>query len=81
MNKNGALEHDPDHLRRFQQLLMLDHNEVKALLLISDYMRDGFIPSEVLVSLIKVKHGKDSGLLNFIAIELNKRIAGGLISG
>lgn len=71
-------QQDPIHQKRLLEVLELDAEDVFRQLEISDYEQPGYIPSEVLASLIRARSGLAAKTLEATTSALNRRIITGV---
>jgi RNA polymerase sigma factor (sigma-70 family) len=69
---------DPKHETSLNALIKLSIDDIKRLVSIDDYHHSDFIASEVLASLVRIKYGEQSGLLEVIVKSLHKRVIKGI---
>lgn len=70
-------QRDPNHERRLRQMLGLDPDECKRQIAIGDYLQSGYVASEVLASLIRVRSGATTGVLSAATEALHRRVIEG----
>lgn len=67
---------DSNHQKVLEQAAQQSEDELRQRLDVKDYRDPAFLPSEVLVSFVKLQFGRASGLLDTIIGKLNSRILG-----
>jgi hypothetical protein len=65
---------DPTHQKSLNQIVLVADSELRRRLAVKGYKAPDFVAAEVLASLVKLRHGKSSGLMDVIAAALNERI-------
>lgn len=70
-------QRDPNHESRLSQLLGLDPEECKRQIAIANYRQTGYVASEVLASLIRVRFGATTGVLSAATAALHRRVVEG----
>jgi RNA polymerase sigma factor (sigma-70 family) len=69
-------QRDPNHEKRLRELLVLSPEDCKRQIATA-YRQPGFVPSEVLASLIRVRFGATNGVLSAAAEALHRRVVTG----
>jgi hypothetical protein len=70
-------QRDPNHESRLRQLLGLSPEQCKRQIAITDYRQHGYVASEVLASLIRVRFGATTGVLSAATEALHRRVVSG----
>jgi hypothetical protein len=70
-------QRDPIHDRRLQQVLLLDPQECKRQIAITDYRQPDYVASEVLASVIRARFGASNSVLSAATEALHRRVVEG----
>lgn len=70
-------QRDPNHESRLRQLLELSPEDCKRQMATADYRQPGYVASEVLASLIRVRFGAATGVLSAATEALLRRVITG----
>lgn len=74
MNKHSMRQRDTGHEHRLQGLLASSPEDCKQQIAVADYRSTGYVASEVLASIIRLRFGQSTGVLSAATEELNRRV-------
>jgi hypothetical protein len=74
MKENNMRQRDPNHERRLQGLLILSADDFKRQIGVSDYRKSDYVASEVLTTIIRLRHGQSTGVLDAATEEMHRRV-------
>jgi hypothetical protein len=67
-------QRDPKHEKRLNELLLMSPQECKRQIAVRNYAADDHVASEALASLVRLRFGKETGVLDAAAAELHRRV-------
>jgi len=67
-------QRDPNHEKRLNQLRSTNPQECKRQIGVHKHTADDYVASEVLASLVRLRFGKETGVLDAITAELHRRV-------
>lgn len=67
-------QRDPNHERRLQGLLTSSADDCKRQIAVSSHLKNDYVASEVLASIIRLRFGQSTGVLHAATEELHRRV-------